>query len=324
MAEDISFHEIGRSVFQAEIAGLQQMGKKLNDSFDHVCKILLACQGRIIVMGVGKSGHIGNKIAATFASTGSPAFFIHCAEACHGDLGMITKNDVVLVISYSGEIREMLDILPLIKRFNIPLVTLTGNANSTLAKQADANIDIGIIKEACPFNLAPTTSTTICLVLGDALAMTLLKARGFTQEDFALRHPGGALGRKLLLRIKDIMNTGSDIPKVLEGTSLIEALIEMSRKKLGMAAVVNNNDNVIGIFTDGDLRRTVDRGFDIYKTKIDVVMTKNFTVVDPDMLAVKALHLAESLKINGFPVVDADKKLIGALNLHNFLRAGIF
>jgi arabinose-5-phosphate isomerase len=323
MTTDFKFHEIGRSVIQTELEGIHQLLEKIDQQFDDACEIMLNCSGRVVVTGMGKSGHIGNKIAATLSSTGTPAFFMHPAEASHGDLGMITKQDIALAISNSGNTKEILDILPLIKRLGTILISITCNPSSTLAQQANINLNIGNSKEACPLNLAPTTSTTTALVLGDALAMALLKARGFTEQDFALRHPGGTLGRRLLWRIKDIMHTDLEIPKVLTNTPLTEALIEMSRKGMGMTTIVDEDDKIIGIFTDGDLRRTVDHGFNIHQTKIDDVMTKKFTTIKPDLLAVEALHLIEYLKINGFPVVDEEQKLIGALNLHDFLRAGI-
>lgn len=323
ITDNIPFHQIGRSVIQTELVGIQQMMEMLDQFFDQACELLLNCKGRIIVTGMGKSGHIAKKIAATFASTGSPAFFIHPAEACHGDLGMITKSDMMLAISHSGKTKEILDLLPTIKRLGIPLVTFTSDPHSILAKQANVNLHLGELQEACPLNLAPTTSTTVSLVLGDALAMTLLKARGFTEKDFASRHPGGSLGKKLLWRISDIMHTADEIPKILDNASLSDALIEMSRKGLGMTIIVNQNNQALGIFTDGDLRRVLDKPLNIHHTMINQVMNTRFTTVHPDLLAVEALHLMEKLKVNGFPVIDEAGQLIGALNIHDFLRTGI-
>jgi arabinose-5-phosphate isomerase len=272
---------------------------------------------------MGKSGHIGNKIAATLASTGTPSFFVHPGEASHGDLGMITGQDVVLAISNSGNTSEVLTILPLFKRMGAPLISMTGNANSTLAREAVANLDISVDVEACPLGLAPTSSTTATLVMGDALAVALLEARGFSAEDFAMSHPGGTLGRRLLLRVTDIMHSGDQIPSVQEDTPLSGALLEMSRKGLGMTTVVTASGKLCGLFTDGDLRRTLDRPIDIHTTAIRDVMTHNGRTIRDDQLAAEALNIMEEMKINALPVINRDGLLTGAINMHDLLRAGV-
>ena len=284
---------------------------------------MLACKGRIVVAGMGKSGHIGNKIAATLASTGSPAFFVHPGEASHGDLGMITGSDVVLALSNSGETREIVTILPLIKRMGAPLISMTGNTASTLAREADVNLDVSVAKEACPLDLAPTASTTAALVMGDALAIALLEARGFTAEDFALSHPGGSLGRRLLLHVHDIMHKDELVPAVTQDASVRDALMEMTAKGLGMTAVVDSRDRPVGIFTDGDLRRCLDRGLDVRAAKVAEVMVPGGKRIAPDRLAAEALNLMEENKINALLVVDSDQRLCGALNMHDLLRAGV-
>jgi arabinose-5-phosphate isomerase len=284
---------------------------------------MLACRGRIVVTGMGKSGHIGGKIAATLASTGTPAFFVHPGEASHGDLGMITPSDVVLALSNSGETNEIVTILPLIKRMGAPLISMTGKPDSTLACEADVNLDVSVAKEACPLDLAPTASTTAALVMGDALAIALLEARDFTAEDFALSHPGGSLGRRLLLRVQDIMHKGERIPAVTEDAPLRDALMEMTAKGLGMTAVVGGDGHAVGIFTDGDLRRCLDRGIDVRAARISEVMIPGGKRIAPDRLAVEALNLMEEKKINALLVVDADERLCGALNMHDLLRAGV-
>jgi arabinose-5-phosphate isomerase len=272
---------------------------------------------------MGKSGHIGRKIAATFASTGTPAFFLHPAEASHGDLGMLTKGDVVLAISYSGETTELLTILPLIKRMDAPLIAMTGNPHSTLAREAVIHLDVSVPAEACPLNLAPTASTTAALAMGDALAVALLGHRGFTETDFALSHPGGAIGKRLLLRVRDVMRSGADLPMVGPDTPLTKGLLEMSRKRLGMTAIVDAQQRVAGIFTDGDLRRALDRDIDIHKSRMADVMTKGCRSIGPDELAAEAVLLMEKHAVNGLLVLDGDGALIGALNIHDLLRAGV-
>ncbi len=313
----------GISVVNIETAAVQALEARINGDFVAACEHMLACKGRIVVIGMGKSGHIGNKIAATLASTGSPAFFVHPGEASHGDLGMITSSDVVLALSNSGETREIITILPLIKRMGAPLISMTGNPESTLAREADVNLDVSVAKEACPLDLAPTASTTAALVMGDAVAIALLEARGFTAEDFALSHPGGSLGRRLLLHVYDIMHKGDAIPAVTQDASLRDALMEMTAKGLGMTAIVDGEGRAVGIFTDGDLRRCLDRDVDVRAARIADVMIPGGKRIAPDRLAVEALNLMEEKKINALLIVDSDERLCGALNMHDLLRAGV-
>jgi arabinose-5-phosphate isomerase len=313
----------GISVVNIETTAVQALEARINGDFVAACKHMLACNGRIVVIGMGKSGHIGNKIAATLASTGSPAFFVHPGEASHGDLGMITCSDVVLALSNSGETREIITILPLIKRMGAPLISMTGNPASTLAREANVNLDVSVAKEACPLDLAPTASTTTALVMGDAVAIALLEARGFTAEDFALSHPGGSLGRRLLLHVYDIMHNGDASPTVMQDASLRDALIEMTKKSLGMTAIVDSEGRAMGIFTDGDLRRCLDRDIDVRAAKIADVMIPRGKRIAPDRLAVEALNLMEEKKINALLIVDRDEHLCGALNMHDLLRAGV-
>ncbi len=284
---------------------------------------MLACTGRIVVLGIGKSGHIGGKIAATLASTGAPAFFVHPAEASHGDMGMITVQDVVMALSNSGETDEILTLLPLIKRLGAPLITLTGNPDSTLAKAADVHIDVSVAQEACPLGLAPTASTTATLAMGDALAVALLEARGFTAEDFARSHPGGRLGRRLLLLTADVMHTGEQIPRSTPDDLLRDALLEMSRKGLGTTVVVDAAERVIGVFTDGDLRRALDRQVDVHTARVAEVMTRNCKTIAPGALAAEALQMMQHYRINALPVVNSAGMLAGVLNMHDLLRAGV-
>ena len=314
---------LARKVLVIEAQAVTALADRIDDLFSRACQLCIDCRGRIVVTGMGKSGHIGNKIAATLASTGSPAFFVHSGEASHGDLGMITGEDLLLAVSNSGETREIITILPLIKRLGIPMITLTGNPDSTLAKAADINLDVSVAVEACPMNLAPTASTTATLAMGDALAVALLESRGFTEEDFARSHPGGTLGRRLLLHVDDLMHTGESIPRVAIGTPLSKGLLEMSRKGLGMTAIVDKDGKLAGVFTDGDLRRSLDNAVDIHTTRIEQVMTENGKTVRADMLAAEAVHLLDAHKITALIVVDEDGKVIGALNLHDLLRAGI-
>lgn len=314
---------LGRAVLEIEAQAVAALATRLDHGFVEACRYMLACEGRIVVLGMGKSGHIGGKIAATLASTGSPAFFVHPGEASHGDLGMITPRDVVLAISNSGETDELLTILPILKRLGVPMVTMTGRRDSTLAREADVNLDISVETEACPLGLAPTSSTTAALAMGDALAIALLESRGFTAEDFARSHPAGSLGRRLLLHVSDIMHSGERVPRVRLGTSLLETLEEMSRKGLGMSAVVDDEERLAGIFTDGDLRRALDRGIDVRETRIETVMTASCTTLAADALAVEAVRIMESKSINGLLVLDAERRLIGALNMHDLLRAGV-
>lgn len=315
--------QLGVAVIETEAAAVRALAARIGNDFVAACRYMIACDGRIVVLGMGKSGHIGGKIAATLASTGSPAFFVHPGEASHGDLGMITSRDVVLAISNSGETDELLTILPLIKRLGVPLIALTGNSDSTLARAAEVNIDVSVEQEACPLGLAPTSSTTATLVMGDALAVSLLEARGFTAEDFARSHPAGRLGRRLLLLIRDIMHTGDAIPKVRADVPVSEALVEMTRKNLGMTAIIDDTGRLDGIFTDGDLRRILDRRIDVHVAVVGDVMTRNCKSITPDLLAVEALKMMEQHSINALPVIDGEGRLIGALNMHDMLRASV-
>lgn len=322
--DDKRLMELGRQVLDTEAEAVRALAGRVAEGFAGACRQMLGCEGRVVVTGMGKSGHIGAKIAATLASTGTPAFFVHPGEASHGDLGMITAKDVVLALSNSGETDEIITILPLIKRLGIPLITLTGRPASRLAKAATVNLDVGVEKEACPLGLAPTSSTTAALAMGDALAVALLEARGFTAEAFALSHPAGSLGRRLLLRVEDIMHGGATTPRVSVAATLSEALLEMSRKGLGMTTVVDGHGKLAGIFTDGDLRRLLDHGeIAIKATRIDAVMIRNAASVPPQMLAAEALALMESRRINALPVVDDSGSLVGAFNMHDLLRAGV-
>jgi len=313
----------GLAVIDIESAAIAALTGSLDKQFAKACRYLLDCQGRIVVTGMGKSGHIGGKIAATLASTGSPAFFVHPGEASHGDLGMITKTDVVLAISNSGETGELLTILPIIKRLGVPLIAMTGNPTSSLSQQATVHLDVSVQQEACPLGLAPTSSTTATLVMGDALAVALLKARGFTPDDFALSHPGGSLGKRLLLKTTDIMHTGSAIPAVAETAPIREALMEMTEKKLGMTAIVNEKQHIVGIFTDGDLRRTLEKNLDIHTAPIAEAMTRSCTTIKTNTLAAEAMNMMEEKKINALLVVDDDDRIVGALNMHDLIRVGI-
>ncbi len=314
---------LGKAVIETEQAALAALIPRIDDQFVAACDLIFACMGRVVVIGMGKSGHIGNKIASTLASCGTPAFFVHPGEASHGDLGMILPNDVVIALSNSGETDEIMALLPIIKRLTIPIITLTGQSDSSLAKAATVNIDISVAKEACPLGLAPTASTTATLAMGDAIAIALLEARGFTEEDFALSHPGGSLGRRLLLHVHNIMHTGDDIPKVQINASLSDTLIEMSKKGLGITAIVDDNDQILGIFTDGDLRRTFNTIDDIKSCCVKTVMSANSKTIQAHELAVSALALMERHRINALLVVDNHQKLIGVLNMHDLLRARI-
>jgi arabinose-5-phosphate isomerase len=313
----------GRRVLATEAEAVAALEHRLGSEFAHACRLLLACQGRIVVTGMGKSGHVAGKIAATLASTGSPAFFLHPAEAIHGDIGMITAADVVLALSNSGETDELTTILPVIKRLGVALIAMTGNRSSTLARYATVVLDVSVPAEACSLNLAPTSSTTATLAMGDALAVAILEARGFTEEDFARSHPGGTLGRRLLLHVEDVMRRGDDLPAVEPGTTLSAGLLEMSRKGLGMTTIVDATRRVIGVFTDGDLRRVLDRQADVHTTTMSEVMTAAPKVARPKMLAAEAVHLMEEHRITALPVVDDDGRLVGALNVHDLLRAGV-
>ncbi len=321
--KQVDFQKLGCEVIATELAEISALQNRIDESFTAACELLLDCKGRIVVTGMGKSGHIGGKIAATLASTGSPAFFVHPGEASHGDLGMITKNDVVIALSNSGNTAEIATIIPILKRFGVPLISMTGDKHSTLANAANINLDVSVSKEACPHDLAPTSSTTVALVMGDALAVALLQARGFTAEDFALSHPGGSLGKRLLLHVADIMHSGERIPKVPENASVSEALLEMSKKGLGMTAIVDAEDKVLGLYTDGDLRRSLDKNIDVHSTAISEVMTRNCRTTTPDELAASIVKQMDDHGINGLLVVDENNKLVGAFNMHDILRAGI-
>jgi arabinose-5-phosphate isomerase len=315
--------QLARAVLETEAKAVLDLVDRIDESFIKVCRHLFACEGRIIVTGIGKSGHIANKIAATFASTGSPAFFMHPGEASHGDIGVITKKDVVIAISNSGKTEEILELLPVIKLLNVPLISITGNPNSILAKSANVNLDASVEKEACPLGLVPTSSTTATLAMGDALAIALLEAHGFTAEDFARSHPGGTLGKRLLLRIDDLMRTGDAIPKVKKDTLLSETLIEISRKRMGMTTIVNNDGTLAGIFTDGDLRRVLDKNLDVHTTKIADVMTKGCKTIELGMLAVEALKLMEQHNIMVLIITDKNHLPIGAVHMHDLLKSGL-
>ncbi|WP_374417770.1 KpsF/GutQ family sugar-phosphate isomerase [Stutzerimonas kunmingensis] len=323
MSQSSQLIETAQRTIRLEIEAVEQLNARIDADFVQACELILGCMGRVVVVGMGKSGHVGRKIAATLASTGTAAFFVHPAEASHGDMGMITQDDVVLALSNSGTTSEIVTLLPLIKRLGITLISMTGNPNSVLAKAAAVNLDASVAIEACPLNLAPTSSTTASLVLGDALAIALLEARGFTAEDFAFSHPGGALGRRLLLKVEHVMHTGERLPRVPRGTSLRDALLEMTQKGLGMTVIVEADGRLAGIFTDGDLRRALDKGVDVRQTRIDEIMTVHGKTAHAEMLAAEALKIMEDHKISSLVVVDDQELPIGALNMHDLLRAGV-
>ena len=313
---------VAKRVLEIESSAIANLKSDLGESFTNACEMCFNCTGKIIVMGLGKSGHIADKIAATFASTGTSAFFIHPSEAIHGDLGMIDKEDVVLVLSNSGETEEIVSLIPVIKGMGIKIIALTGNKESKLSNEADIHIHVLVKEEACPMNLAPTASTSAALAMGDAIAVALLEKRGFTKEDFAKSHPGGSLGKQLLLSVEDIMHTGDEIPKVYETDKLASGLIEMSEKALGMTVIINEKDDLVGIFTDGDLRRTLESKIDIQNTNMKEVMKKNPYVIKKETLAYNAVAKIQEKKITSLIVVDG-KKVIGALNIHDLFRAGV-
>lgn len=315
--------DIARNVLAIEAAAVSALAARLDASFVAAHQLLLNCRARVVVTGMGKSGHIANKIASTLASTGTPAFFLHPAEASHGDLGMITDDDVVLALSNSGESPEILAIIPFLKRRGIALVAMTGKPSSTMAREATVHLDTSVEKEACPLNLAPTASTTATLALGDALAISLLEARGFSEEDFARTHPGGALGKRLLIRIADLMHSGERLPSVTESASLQDALLEMTRKGLGATAVIDASNKLIGIFTDGDLRRTLEKNADLRGVKIADVMTRNPRTMAADKLAAEAAQTMQQRKITCVLIVDEGNRLVGALHTHDLMRAGV-
>ena len=321
---DASLTASGRRVIEIEAHALQDLASRLDGAFSSACRLILDSKGRVVATGMGKSGHIARKIAATLASTGTPAFYVHPGEAGHGDLGMITDADVVIALSYSGESDEILTLLPVLKRQGNALIAITGKPQSSLARAADVHLDVSVPAEACPLDLAPTSSTTATLAMGDALAVALLEARGFTADDFARSHPAGSLGRRLLLHITDVMHAGEDVPHVRDDASLSEALVEMSRKRLGMTAVVDGEDRLLGLFTDGDLRRTLDNpALDVRTAMIADLMTRNPRTIGADQLAAEAARLMETHKISGLIVVDREGRAVGALNIHDLLRARV-
>ena len=315
--------ELGREVLRIEAEAVLSLVGRLGPTFSDAVRLILECRGRVVVSGMGKSGHVARKIAATMASTGTPAFFVHPAEASHGDLGMITPEDVVIALSNSGESAELVAIVPLLKRHGTGLIAITGMPTSTLAELADVHLDAAVEKEACPLGLAPTSSTTAALALGDALAVALLKARGFSAQDFARSHPGGKLGRRLLVLVSDVMHSGKDLPTVGSDSSLAEALLEMSAKGLGMTAIIDDAQHILGIFTDGDLRRVLAAGADLRQAKIADLMKRNPRTIDPDRLAAEAVQQMETLRINGMLVADRQNRLLGVFNMHDLLRAGV-
>ena len=315
--------DLAREVLNIEAAAVLALTQRIDENFLQALNIILACEGRVIVSGMGKSGHIARKIAATLSSTGTPAYFVHPAEASHGDLGMITAKDVFIALSYSGESQELLTIVPVIKRQGARLISLTGNPRSSLAAASDAHLNAAVDKEACPLGLAPTASTTAALALGDALAVALLDAKGFREEDFARSHPGGSLGRRLLTHVRDIMHSGKGIPAVNQNATLAEAVLEISRKGLGMTAIVDDAGQVLGIYTDGDLRRTLEKRVDFTTTKISSVMSRNPRSIMPDALAVEAVQIMEQYNISQMLVIDSNNMLVGALNMHDLLRAKV-
>lgn len=315
--------ELARHTLQIEADAVAALSSRLTPDFARAVQLVLECSGRVVVSGIGKSGHIGRKVAATLASTGTPAFFVHPAEASHGDLGMVTRDDVLIAFSNSGETSELLSIVPIVKRIGAKLISVTGNVDSNLAQLADAHLDARVEKEACPLNLAPTASTTAALALGDALAVAVLDARGFGEEDFARSHPGGALGRKLLTHVRDVMRTGNAVPEVRESTPLAQALMEITRKGMAMTAIVDADGRAIGVFTDGDLRRLLETPRDWKTVPIGDVMHANPFTVGPDQLAVEAVQVMEANRINQLLVVDADHRLVGALHIHDLTRAKV-
>lgn len=317
------FRQAAHRVLTIEQNALADLANRLDDAFTQACQCILDCTGRVIVIGIGKSGHIGKKIAATFASTGTPSFFVHPAEASHGDMGMITSEDVVIALSNSGNTEEIIAILPPIKRLNVPLISLCGNPNSTLAQAARINLSTAVEAEACPLGLAPTASTTVTLALGDALAISLLEARGFTAQDFAFSHPGGSLGRRLLLRVSDLMHSDQALPRVHQDVSIQEALLEMTQKGLGMTTVINDAGKLVGIYTDGDLRRSLNKMINVTNTPISQEMSEGAKTIDANALAAEALQVMEAQKINGLIAVDAEGKPIGALNMQDLIRAKV-
>ncbi len=320
--EKFDFKSIGKKVLDIESIAIAKLKDQLDNNFDIACQLCLDCTGKIIVMGIGKSGHIADKLAATLASTGTPSFFVHPGEASHGDLGMISKSDVVMALSNSGKTEEIVNLLPTLKNMGIKIIAMTGDENSIIATTSDVHVDVGVEEEACPMNLSPTASTTAALAMGDAIAVALVEKRGFSAEDFAKSHPGGSIGKKLLLLVQDIMHVKELIPVVLQDDKLARGLIEMSEKALGMTAIINKKEELVGIFTDGDLRRTLEANVDIQTTLMREVMTQNCITVKPNLLAVKAVEIIQENKITSLVVVE-ENKIVGALNIHDLFRAGV-
>jgi len=315
--------EIAKAVVQTEADSILMLKDRINQTFNDACQLMLSCQGKVILVGMGKSGHIAKKIAATLASTGTPSFYVHPGDAGHGDLGMFNKKDVVTIISYSGESDEIITLLPSIRRLDISVISMTGNSSSTIAEESDVHLDVSVDQEACPHNLTPTSSTTVALVMGDAIAITLLNARGFTPEDFAKSHPSGALGRRLLTLVSNIMMSGDDIPIVSKETSIIDSLLIMSQKALGMVLITDNNNTLLGIFTDGDLRRVLEKHINFQDLAIKDVMTRNCKSIQPNKPAIIALQMMEEYSLNSLPVVDSDNQVIGAINMHTLMQAKV-
>ena len=318
-----SLIEIAKAVLQTEAESVLALQERIDDNFEKICNTLKGCRGKVVLIGMGKSGHVAKKISSTMASTGTPSFFLHPGEAGHGDLGMVTRDDVAIMISYSGEADEILALLPGIKRMNVPIISLTGNVKSSIAKSSDFHLDVSVDKEACPNNLAPTSSTTAALAMGDAIAVSLINANNFTPEDFAMSHPSGSLGRRLLTLVSSIMQSGEDIPMVLKDTLLIDSLIVMSEKALGMV-LVTENGKLAGIFTDGDLRRTLESKMDFQKLKIEDVMTKDCKSIEPQEPALTAIKMMEKYSLNSMPVVDSNNNVVGAINMHTLIQAKLF
>ena len=315
--------EIAKTVIQTEADSILMLKDSINETFNDACQLMLSCKGKVILVGMGKSGHIAKKIAATLASTGTPSFYVHPGEAGHGDLGMVNDKDVVMIISYSGESDEILTLIPTIKRLDISVISMTGDASSTIAKESDIHLDVSVDQEACPHNLTPTSSTTVALVMGDAIAITLLNARGFTPEDFAKSHPSGALGRRLLTLVSNIMKTGDEVPIVSKETSLMDSLLVMSQKSLGMVLITDHNNILLGIFTDGDLRRILEKNVDFQNLSIEDIMTHNCKSIQPNKPALIALQMMEKYKLNSLPVIDSDNQVIGAINMHTLMQAKV-
>jgi len=315
--------EIAKTVIQTEADSILMLKDRINETFNDACQLMLSCKGKVILIGMGKSGHIAKKIASTLSSTGTPSFYVHPGEAGHGDLGMVNDKDVVMIISYSGESDEILTLIPTIKRLDISVISMTGDASSTIAKESDIHLDVSVDQEACPHNLTPTSSTTVALVMGDAIAITLLNARGFTPEDFAKSHPSGALGRRLLTLVSNIMKTGDEVPIVSKETSLMDSLLVMSQKSLGMVLITDHNNILLGIFTDGDLRRILEKNVDFQNLSIEDIMTHNCKSIQPNKPALIALQMMEKYKLNSLPVIDSDNQVIGAINMHTLMQAKV-